>query len=380
MKNRLIWAVSIFLAAVLYLFENNPGTLTLLVGVLVVPILGLIPLLGEKIALNVEIRSAQEKGSIATGTLTVTNPGILPLPAVKMVISCRNLRTGEFSNAKVAVALLPRQSQSLSFQVECPYCGKVEILVGETELSDVFGLFSRSVPQKAVCYFTVVPQLFAPEISLESQGMAMPDSDTYSGAKPGSDPGETFAIREYVPGDAIRQIHWKLSEKTDKLMVRQFGLPVVHEVALLLETAAASDFDEADAVTEVFASVSSALIGAGVPHHVFWQDSTGELAFLPITSEDEFAGMLEQLLELPPREDGSGARVFTQNHPHCPYSHVIVVGGQIPQGVRDLYNGNRVSLLIPHRDSIPEGLQPDGTRVFSFTPECYAAELCRMEV
>ena len=100
---------------------------------------------------------------------------------------------------------------------------------------------------------------------------------------------------------------------------------------------------------------------------------------LDITDGDTFSGMLSQLLELPPKE-GNIALRFSQMYPHCPYSHVILVGGQIPQGLRDLYNGNRVSMLIPRNDTVAEGLQPDGTHVLSFDPERLALDLGRLEV
>lgn len=40
-------------------------------------------------------------------------------------------------------------------------------------------------------------------------------------SRKGTDASEMFDIRSYVPGDDIRSIHWKLSGKTDELIVRQ---------------------------------------------------------------------------------------------------------------------------------------------------------------
>ena len=163
-------------------------------------------------------------------------------------------------------------------------------------------------------------------------------------------------------------------------MVREFGLPVVNEVALLLETAGTALTEETDAITEVFASISSALAAADIHHHVFWRDEkTDELVDFDITDGDAFSGMLSQLLELSPKE-GNIAHRFSQIYPHCPYTHVIMVGGRIPQGIRDLYNGNRVSMLIPRNDTAIEGLQPDGIHVLTFDPQRYAMDLCRLEV
>ena len=381
MKKRFIWVAAVLLAAAVYLFENNAGTLTILVGVLVVPICGLLPLTGKGAALTVSLNAAQEKGTDAAGTLTVTNRSILPKPRLRMTVSYRNLRTGEAVERELELSLLPKQTRQIAFSLDCPHCGKVELSVTNVKFSDVFGLFERKLSCEAHQSFTVLPRLFEPSVCLEHSNMAMPDSDTYSDRKPGSDPGETFAIREYVPGDAVRSIHWKLSEKTDKTMVREFGLPVVNEVALLLETAGAVSADETDAITEVFASISSALASRDIQHHIFWRDTkTDELRVYRVAGEEDFGFMLEELLELPPRADGGLAQRFLENYPHCPYSHVVIVGGQIPAGVRDLYNGNRVSILIPSRDGIPEGLQGDGTHVLSFGTHSYAVDLGRMEV
>ncbi|MCQ2538114.1 MAG: DUF58 domain-containing protein [Lachnospiraceae bacterium] len=52
-----------------------------------------------------------------------------------------------------------------------------------------------------------------------------------------NDPSEAYGIREYVPGDSIKSIHWKLSEKTGKTMVREYGMPVPQpEVRLIAQT------------------------------------------------------------------------------------------------------------------------------------------------
>ena len=380
MRKLLLWVAAIVLAAILYLFENNAGTLTVAVGVLVVPAFGLIPLAGKGIDVQIVVNPAQEKGQDTKGQITVKNLCWLPKPRLDLTLFCRNLRTGENTESKLEISLLPKHKQTMDFSFDCPHCGKIQIEVSDISVSDLFGLFSRNLQNDCKAEFAVLPQLFEPSISLEHSDMAMPDSDNYSPYKPGSDPGETFAIREYVPGDAIRQIHWKLSEKTDKLMVREFGLPVVNEVALLLETAGSTAGSEIDAITEVFASVSSALVASDIHHHVFWRDEkTDELVDFDIADGDAFSSMLSQLLELPPKE-GNIAQRFTQLYPHCPYSHVILAGGQIPQGLRNLYNGNRVSVLIPRNDTVAEGLQPDGTHVLTFDPEHYAMDLCRMEV
>lgn len=381
MKRKLLWIGAIFLSAILYLFENNAGTLTLLVGVLVLPALGSITLAGKGVILNLEIPKGVEKGQSVSGNLYVRNRSLLPVPRLAVNLCCSNARSGENGEQTVIVGLLPKQKKDIPFTVFCPHSGEITLTVEKAVCADWFDLFRREFPVRVKKTLTVLPLMFDPSVSLKSQDMAMPDSDAYSATKAGSDPGETFAIREYVPGDAIRKIHWKLSEKTGQMMVREFGLPVVNEVALLLETAPGVTAEDNDAVTEVFSSISSALLAKEISHHIYWTDpQTDELTQFVISSHEDFGFMLEQLLRLPGNRDGSVAQRFLQTHPHCPYSHVIVVGTQAPCGIRDLYNGNRISLLLPRQNSTMEGLQPDGTYVLSFDTASYAQDLSRLEV
>ena len=67
------------------------------------------------------------------------------------------------------------------------------------------------------------------------------ESDLYSTQKPGSDPSETFGLREYMPGDSLHSVHWKLSAKSGQWMVRQCSAPLSHSIVLLIEFFKPSD-------------------------------------------------------------------------------------------------------------------------------------------
>ena len=104
------------------------------------------------------------------------------------------------------------------------------------------------------------------------------------------------------------------------------------------------------------------------------------LTMRTVSRISDLASVLSDVLEAGPKEGGSVARRFTEDAGHCGYAHVIVVGAQIPADIRNLYNGNRVSVLLPRRNGICEGLQPDGTYVLTFDTEHYATELSMLEV
>ncbi len=376
-KRRCLWAAALLLTALLYFFENNAGTLTLLLSVLLLPCFGLFPLLCP-VSAELSMSAAAEKGQSVPSVVRLTNGGVLPLPRVALRLTCRNLRTGEEIAQEIALSLLPKETREAAFRLDCPHCGSVRLEAAEIMVYDLFGLARRKEPCTADTEFTVLPALFQPEIVLRDSAAALPDSDVYAADHPGNDPGETFAVREYVPGDALRKIHWKLSEKTDRLMVREFGLPVVNEVLLLLETAGSAGAEVTDAITEVFASVSRALLTQGCTHQIGWQGAEG-FTLQTVSDEQEFDAMLEALLRLPPAENGSVARAFSEFAPHGGFAHVLVVAPQVPAGMQELVSGNRVSVLLCGK-AAAEGLQPDGTYLLSFDSVGYAQALCRLEV
>ena len=65
-----------------------------------------------------------------------------------------------------------------------------------------------------------------------------PDSDTSSPDRRGSDLTEPFRLREYAPGDSLRQIHWKLSSKLDRLVIREPGMPAARTLLVFWDRAA----------------------------------------------------------------------------------------------------------------------------------------------
>lgn len=377
-KRRGLWALAAVLTATLYVFGNNTGTLTLLLATLLLPPLGCLPLLGCRVRVQLHVPPAAAKGQTIAGVLTLQSAGSFPLPRVRAAVQYRNLRTGQAGQAAIERSLPFRRAAEQRFLLTCPHCGRVELRLERVEVFDLFGLMRRRIPCEGAAVTTILPDRFRPDLALDEGGMAQPDSDTYAANRPGNDPGETFAIRAYVPGDAIRQIHWKLSEKTDRLMVREFGQPVVEQALLLLETAGNADPAVQDALTEVFVSVSEELLRQGCVHRLGWQAADGSLWTAQIANAADFSAMLEALLALPPRVADPAAQSLTGQEPHCAAAHVLLVTPRVPLGVQALCNGNRVTLLLCGEGR--EGLQPDGFYALPFTPENYARTLCRMEV
>ena len=71
-----------------------------------------------------------------------------------------------------------------------------------------------------------------PQINLSDSGVANDDEVQYT---KGDDVSQISQIRNYIPGDKLQNIHWKLSAKNEELQVKEFSKPYSDEVTLLVD-------------------------------------------------------------------------------------------------------------------------------------------------
>lgn len=111
-------------------------------------------------------------------------------------------------------------------------------------------------------------------------------------------------LREYVPGDDLRHIHWKTSARTGTLVVKQLVDTTKPEVVVIVDnrTTAVSpiDFEE---VVEIAASVLHAAEQDGFPCHLLFADGRDEtIDGVPIPHLDRLTDLqltdADSLLEL----------------------------------------------------------------------------------
>ena len=82
----------------------------------------------------------------------------------------------------------------------------------------------------------------------------------------GEDRSEVYQLREYRPGDDIRQIHWKLSSKLDELILKEASQPESRSLLVFWDKRTGGNPQQMDALAEVVSSAGMALLQSGVPY------------------------------------------------------------------------------------------------------------------
>lgn len=264
-RNRLFYLLELLVAAALYFFENNSGTRAVLAASVLAPLLSILCAYGcsRKAAFSLELPAVCEKG-----TALVCRASASPLffCDAHLALRLRNELTGEEACAAAfagSVAKLP-----------VSHSGLLTVSIDHVELRDAFGLCRFAVPADCTRQTFAPPKRFPAQVTLSASPAQTREDSRLSAVQRGDDFGETVAIRPYAPGDPVHQIHWKLSAKMGRTMLRETGAPLTGDLLLAL----AADFEDAPDPDALEASLcgllsaSRALLEQGVSHWVsFWR-------------------------------------------------------------------------------------------------------------
>ena len=108
-----------------------------------------------------------------------------------------------------------------SLRVDTRHAGQQTFRVDRARVYDALGLVGLPLQLPTACSIAVEPEPLEPA---ELPNLSQFQYRSYH-PKPGGGFSEIHDLREYRPGDSLHEIHWKLSAKTDKLIVREAEEP-----------------------------------------------------------------------------------------------------------------------------------------------------------
>jgi len=168
------------------------------------------------------------------------------------------------------------------------HCGTLICQVKKGWVYDYLGLFRISVGEVPVRKMVVRPEEIPVQMDVSAQ-----QRQVVWKPKPGGGFAENHELRLYRPGDQLNQIHWKLTAKTGKPIIREPMIPAGRRpmVSLCL-TGTAGQLDEK------FGRLLGAcrqLLMNNVSHEIGAVTGTG-IQILPIAGEQELMQALDKLL------------------------------------------------------------------------------------
>lgn len=151
--------------------------------------------------------------------ISVSGAGRFAVFTADITYSWSNSFTG-YSEQKKQHIWVPPGGSTIKQYMNSRFAGRVEVRIESLEVFDLLHMFCLRGCDRSDGYVIVWPFFTeADEEELHSCVEGFPGENELK--KKGFDYNPDYEVREYIPGDELKSIHWKLSAKQEQLMVRQ---------------------------------------------------------------------------------------------------------------------------------------------------------------
>lgn len=315
--------VYLLLAGILFAFNIvNTSYIPFLISVLFI-IISLISLATVIILrVNSEV-SFKEENIVATikdkckVSLVIRNNSFIPLIRCKTVVQVQFGRNNKKRNYTVRTYCGAKSLQTCEFNVGCADCEVVSMKIKKFYVYDFLNLFCLFRKAESKSDILVLPEM-PDDLLIQRMGYKINNDENmqYSDKKPGDDLTEIFAIRDYTGGDKIRNIHWKLSSKKDKLMVKEYSLPLTENDVVIVDVfeTAKRNKDNRNEVFKLFYGLVCEFLKRGFGIRVCFNKNGFNIC--EIKNMHDVYYLLSQVYGIIPYKEGANVASLYAEHGH----------------------------------------------------------------
>ena len=264
-KYRFYYILFAVVSTVLMFSYKSKLTSVLFLIAIAIPVISFVLLVFSRllVKIRIEYRSlTAEKFENTDISVTVTNRFIIPLSPAEL-IGCFPYRNSEkFEYHKLMISVPPFSSVTVNFNSPIRFRGVYKSGIEKLVIYDLFKLFRMNKTMECYEDFVVLPRKLVIDPIIDSGDG---DSETLSQNNFSLDKNAFASIREYRAEDSIKNVHWTMSAKHDKLMVKQMERSIGGSCVIIPDLNEYFQFDEdnydaTDSIIEVMLALDLSLI------------------------------------------------------------------------------------------------------------------------
>lgn len=268
------------------------------------------------------------KGECATYHLVLQNASFLFMPYITIHMQLE----GQFilkSLKSVNLSLSPFHSREFKYSMPLYFRGRYDIGVNFIEIQDLLGILSIRLNPYEKKSILVKPRII--ELSHRDIPVARISEGEINSGYHEAGNNDIRDIREYVYGDSFRKIHWKITSKLSKTMVKDTRNELDNDIMMILDLGKSGQMNEEnlikeDCVIEELISTINYLLRRNIPVKLcFFKEKPFTIR---ATSLNEFEVLYQVLSEIKFSEEddfGSIIDYFTDVEQNSKLAFVYMV-------------------------------------------------------
>lgn len=348
MKDRILaivkYMVFLVLVVFLHLYNNHIITFVMLLMTLLFPVLSVTAYYKseKKITALLEFSSKTvQRNQTLNMLITLQNPTPYPFSRTKLSIRIQhNFISNDYIH-EYPFSLAPGKSVTCQVPVSFGICGCYQAQGVCLESSDFGGFVSKRRPIRLQSEVIILPQLLPLKEELEQLYAGEQLEEVVEKHEIGQDPNEILNVREYQQGDRLQTIHWKLSAKEQRLMIKEFARMSGNAFRLFVDYSF-QNIRHLDPFFDLLYSLCDYMLGARIPLEVCWLNSSSHmLETQEITDYEAIRIMLLKLFyEQPGQKHDSSLEAYYKDGPEA--SNILLLTAR-------QYKNASYRLLVQHK-------------------------------
>lgn len=205
---------------------------------IILPIVSLVYVIIGKLILRIYVGSdvsKVEKMQPFEYELRIINPSPIAYPFIEAVLCVPENDGVRCTEQSLELSLAPLTNYIVKHTTSFKYRGNYEIGIRCLYISDFLGMFSLRIDVDIYENVLVFPRRLDMNLKRMTSATDIPNDSAYVVFS--TEKAEIGNIREYIPGDSQKSIHWKLSSKSSSgtLMVKEFNTNTSRSVYMLCD-------------------------------------------------------------------------------------------------------------------------------------------------
>lgn len=237
LRNRIIWTILLIVALIGISFFGGPITYGFLAVIIMVPIISLVYLMCVYLCFRIYQSKDVNRPMVGESVpfhFRLMDEFFFAFSGIRIKFFT-SFSTLDGLDDEAEYELVPGKGINMDTRLVCKYRGNYEVGIKAVEIQDFFRLFRFQYNNSETMRIDVIPRIIMldsikclDQISVQRETRsqnAMPD----------------VLVREYVPGDDIRQMNWKASSHVGKLMIRKQIDEEKQGIGIIVDTSRQSD-------------------------------------------------------------------------------------------------------------------------------------------
>lgn len=269
------------------------------------------------------------KGSEAAVDLIFKNKTVFPIINCSIYFSAENKYYPNDQANMINISIPAMGEYKTSVPITPVYNGLVNIRVEKVEVHDLLNIIKFDDNESSDIFFYVLPNVLDPDAEMTPGELYSEDSIISVKNVNGT---QIDGIRDYVMGDKLRNIHWKLSAKKQDLLVKEYSDSNEEAAVLLVELYSPAIDDIMDNVY----SAGKMLLENAYPFTVAFASAGSEqLTKLFINEDKAFRDSIEKMYLAYPSENDKTS-MYALRREYAGSGIIYIHGGNGNKAVIDI--------------------------------------------